>query len=182
VKSKSNVADSASKPDKAQTGAASDDPSEKAQAGEVSNTAPTEPETIRLLAEELSVGQRQIETGRVRVKVVTHETEELVDVPLARERVTVNRVAVGRQVDAIPPIREEGDTIIVPVVEEVVVVERRLMLKEELYIKRERSTERHQERVRLRHQEAEVTRIPSETADAGMGPAHATVVEPKRRD
>jgi Domain of unknown function (DUF2382) len=102
------MADSPTKHDKAQARVASDDVSEKTQAGEVSSTSPTEPETIKLLAEELSVAQRQIETGRVRVRVATREREELVDMPLARERVVVNRVAVGRQVDTIPAIREEG--------------------------------------------------------------------------
>jgi stress response protein YsnF len=59
-----------------------------------------------------------------------------------------------------PAIREEGETIVVPVVEEVLVVERRLVLKEEVRIRRVRSTERHQERVTLRRQEAAVNRLP----------------------
>src|SRR5262249_29866428 len=92
-------------------------------------------ETLRLLAEELAIERRQVETGRVRVDVVTREHEEPVDVPLAREEVVVERVPIDRRVDAIPAIREDGDTIIVPVVEEVLVVERRLMLKEELHVK-----------------------------------------------
>jgi uncharacterized protein (TIGR02271 family) len=176
------MVDSQSKPDRERACGPPHSAPETAQAGGVPEASAAEEETIKLLAEELSVGQRLVETGRVRVRVLTRETEELVDVPLARERVVVNRVAVGKPVEAIPAIREEGDTIIVPIVEEMLVVERRLMLKEELYLKRERTTERHQERVRLRHQEAVVTRIPSETADAGIGPADATVVEPKRRD
>jgi len=145
---------------------------------ESSGSAP-EGEPIRLLAEEMSLERQQVETGRVRVNVVTRERQELVDVPLAREQVVVERVSIGRHVDAIPPIREEGDTFIVPIVEEVLVLERRLMLKEELHLKRVHTTERHQESVTLRHQEAVVIRTPSEAAKAETIPPPDTKGESK---
>ena len=114
--------------------------------------------TLRLVAEELSVVKEKVETGRVRISTRTYEREALVDENLARERVQIETVPVGLRIDAVPEVRQEGDTTIVPVVEEVLVVERRLMLKEEIRIKRVRTTERHQEKVMLRHQEAVVTR------------------------
>ena len=114
--------------------------------------------TLRLLAEKLSVAKEKVETGRVRISTRTHEREILIDQNLARERVEIEVVPVGLRIDAVPEIRQEGDTTIVPVVEEVLVVERRPMLKEEIRIKRVRTTERHQEKVMLRHQEAVVTR------------------------
>lgn len=61
-----------------------------------------------------------------------------------------------------PPVREEGDTTIVSVVEEVVVIERRLMLKEEIHITRVHLTEHHRETVMLREQEAVITRAEAE--------------------
>jgi uncharacterized protein (TIGR02271 family) len=125
--------------------------------------------TLRLLAEELSVDRREIETGRVRVATVTREREELVDVPLTREHVEVTHVPVGRTVERMPSIRQDGDTTIVPVVEEILVTERRLILKEEVHIRRVRTTERHQERVKLRHQEAVVTRTPIERSEEDGG-------------
>jgi uncharacterized protein (TIGR02271 family) len=118
---------------------------------------------IPLHEEELSVSKRQVITGRVRVETVTREHEQLVDTQLARERVEVERIAIGKPIDAIPAVRQDGDTTIIPVVEEVLVVERRLVLKEEIHIHRVRTTEQHQERVTLRRQEAVVTRLPSET-------------------
>ena len=118
---------------------------------------------IPLHEEDISVSKRQVVTGRVRVETVTHEHEQLVDAQLARERVEVERVAIGKPIDAIPAVRQDGDTTIIPVVEEVLVVERRLVLKEEIHIHRVRTTEQHQERVTLRRQEAVVTRLPSET-------------------
>jgi uncharacterized protein (TIGR02271 family) len=114
--------------------------------------------TLRLLAEELTVAKEKVETGRVRISTRTHEREAVVDENLARERIEIETVPVGMRIDAVPEMRQEGNTTIVPVVEEVLVVERRLMLKEEIRIKRVRTTERHQEKVMLRHQEAVVTR------------------------
>jgi uncharacterized protein (TIGR02271 family) len=118
---------------------------------------------IPLYEEDLSVSKRQVVTGRVRVETVTREHEQLVDAQLARERVEVERVAIGTPIDAIPAVRREGDTTIIPIVEEVLVVERRLVLKEEIHIHRVRTTEQHQERVTLRRQEAVITRLPIET-------------------
>ena len=66
-----------------------------------------------------------------------------------------------------PEVRQEGDTTIIPIVEEILVVERRLVLKEEVHIRRVRTTEHHKEAVMLRYQEAVVTRHPSDTSDAG---------------
>jgi len=123
----------------------------------------TEKSVIPLFAEEISLSKRTLTTGSVRVSVVTRQHEELVDEPLARERVEIERIPVGRQIDAVPAVREEGDTTIIPVVEEVLVVERRLVLKEEIRLRRVRGTERHQERITLRKQEAVVTRLPGET-------------------
>ena len=120
-----------------------------------------------LSAEEIAVTKRVVETGRVRVARVTHEREQLIDELLARETVEVSRASIGEHVDTMPAVREEGDTIVIPIVEEVLVVERRLFLKEEVRVRRVRTTERHQESVTLRHQEAVVTRLPVEPPAIG---------------
>ena len=136
--------------------------------------------TLRLLAEELSVAKQKVETGRVRISTRTHEREALVDENLARERIEIETVPVGLRIDAVPEVRQEGDTTIVPVVEEVLVVERRLMLKEEIRIKRVRTTERHQEKVMLRHQEAVVTRYQDDSGSDEIGwAANLGATEPK---
>jgi uncharacterized protein (TIGR02271 family) len=112
-----------------------------------------------LYAEDLTVSKRQITGDMVQVSTVTRENESLVDETLNHTRVQIDRIPVGRQVDAVPPVRQEGDTTILPVVEETIVVERRLILKEEIHIRRLHVSERHQEAVILRKQEAAVTRI-----------------------
>ena len=130
----------------------------------------TEPETLvlPLMAEQLAVTRRRVEHV-VRVATVTHEREQQVDEALAHERIEIEHVPINRTVDAVPPVREEGDTTILPVVEEVLVVERRLVLKEEVRIRRVRSTEHHRETVLLRSQDAVVTRV-------GAGPKPAETI------
>jgi uncharacterized protein (TIGR02271 family) len=122
---------------------------------------------IPLLAEQVEVTKQTVETGRVQVARVTHEREQLIDELLNHQTAEVERVRIGQHVDTMPAVREEGDTIVIPIVEEVLVIERRLFLKEEVRVRRVNSTERHQESVTLRHHEAVVTRLPVETPAVG---------------
>ena len=111
-----------------------------------------------LQAETLDVS-RQINIGdKIKVETVTREHQHVVDEALQQETVEVTRVAIGREVATAPDIVQDGDLTIIPVVEEVVVVTRKLILKEEIHLKRVRTSTRHQENVMLRAQEAIVTR------------------------
>lgn len=124
---------------------------------EVSHATSTS-ETMALHAEGLAVSRRRVATSRVSAARVTRTRDVLVEEELAQESVEVKRVAVGRMVDAVPPVRQEGDTTILPVVEEILVVERRLVLKEEVHMRRVRTTQHHVETVRLREQDVVLTR------------------------
>jgi uncharacterized protein (TIGR02271 family) len=122
--------------------------------------AEREQTVIPVLQEELNVGTRRVEVDAgVRVEKTVEEREERVDEPLTREEVDVERVAVNRPVDGPVAVRYEGDTMIVPVLEEVVVVEKRLMLKEEIRITRRRREFHAPQRVVLRREHATVERI-----------------------
>jgi uncharacterized protein (TIGR02271 family) len=120
---------------------------------------------IPLHVEELSVSRRQTGGDTLQVSTVTREHERFVDEMLNHERVEIERVPIGRPVDAMPPVRQEGDTTIMSVVEETIVVERHLFLKEEVRIRRLRVSERHQETVVLRKQEAVIARVEPLGAD-----------------
>ena len=89
---------------------------------------------IPRVAEEIDVQKRRVETGRVRATKVVRERQEVVDEPLARDEVDVQRVAVNRVVAGSVGTRQEGDTLIIPLLEEVLVVEKRLLVREELRI------------------------------------------------
>ncbi len=115
---------------------------------------------IPLFEEELAVAKRVVQTGRVQVSRVTHQHERIIDELLNQEHVEIERIPIDKPVDAMPSIRDDGDSIVIPVVEEVLRVERSLILKEEVRVRRVHATERYLENVTLRKQEAVVTRLP----------------------
>ncbi len=115
-------------------------------------------EVIPVVEEALRVETHERVTGRVRVDVGTTERVEQAVADLVREEVEVERTPVGRFVDAAPEVREEDGVMIVPVVEERLVVEKRLFLVEEVRLHRRRTVERFEEEVPLRRTEVSVTR------------------------
>jgi stress response protein YsnF len=128
----------------------------KEQALPLSNDEPT---TIPVVREEPVVRKRSVETGSgVRIAKTVAQREHVVDEMLAKDDVVVERVSIGRAVDAanLPGIRYEGDTMIVPVLEEILVAEKRTILKEELRITSTRREVREQQRVVLRSEEVSV--------------------------
>lgn len=112
---------------------------------------------IPIIAEEASFQKHTVDTGGVRVHTTVHERVETVNEPLMYEEVTVERITVNRRLEGeAPVVRQEGDTLIIPILEEVLVVEKRLVLKEELHVRRIQKTVTQPRQVTLRHEEAEV--------------------------
>jgi stress response protein YsnF len=109
---------------------------------------------VPLNEEVLSVSKRDVVTGRVRVRTVQESTEELVQEKLDTAQVSISRVGINRIVDEVPMLRTEGDVTIVPVLEEVLVVETKLLLKEEIHIRRTLTKETVEQAVKLRKQRA----------------------------
>ncbi len=125
--------------------------------------ATEESETVALLQEVADVETRPVTTGRVHVRTHVETVQEMAHATLEGEAVEVTRVARNIPVTgAVPEIRTEGDVTIVPVFEEVLVVEKRLMLKEELHIRKRTTTETVDVPVTLRQQSATVERVDAE--------------------
>ena len=114
---------------------------------------------IPVIQEEITVDKRVIETGRVRISKRISEREELVDVPILQEEVTVERVPVNLFVEAPPPVRQEGDTIIIPVVEEQIVIQKKLLLVEELRVRKQIVEAHTPQPVTLLREEVEIKRV-----------------------
>ncbi len=116
-------------------------------------------ETFEAVEESLHV--KKVPVVRDHVRVTTHVVtrEEVVDIQTSDEEISVVRVAVGRVVDSIAEPRTEGDTLIVPVYEEVYVVEKRLILREEVRVTRTRSQHTRSETVTLRSEQVNVERV-----------------------
>jgi uncharacterized protein (TIGR02271 family) len=134
-----------------------------------------------VVQEELVVGKRVEESGRVRIRKVVHEEEQIVDQPLTREEVTIERRAVQREVAGPQEVRTEGDATIIPVLREVLVVEKRWMVTEELVVRKRTVEERQPQTITLRREEAIVERLApqgagtSEEAAGAVTPPGASV-------
>ena len=113
---------------------------------------------IPLVEERVQVDKRQVETGRLRVRVTVGEREEPIPVQLYHDEVEVRRVPRNVPLSSLPSVRIEGNVTVIPVVEEVAVIEKRLALVEEIHVRRRTVTETETIPVLLRAEEAEVER------------------------
>lgn len=119
--------------------------------------------TIPVMAEEAVLHKRQVESGRLRISKSVETEDCLLEESLRRVEAQIERVPCGTEVDpAHPPqVRQEGDVTIIPVVEEVLVVEKRLVLKEELHVRRVTREESHSVPVTLKREKVTVERSPA---------------------
>jgi stress response protein YsnF len=101
----------------------------------------TEDLKIPIVEEEARVTKRVAETERVSVRSIPHEEHVVIRDELRRDEIEVTRIPIGREVAEAPGIRSEGHLTIVPVVEERLIVEKRLFLVEELHIRRTTHTD-----------------------------------------
>jgi uncharacterized protein (TIGR02271 family) len=113
---------------------------------------------IPLYEESLSVARRRVARGRYRIDVRVVERDQSVEQTLERQDVEVERITVGRVVETAPEIRQEGDVMIIPIVEEEVVLVTRLVLREEIHIRKKTTQRTEQFTVTLRSERAEITR------------------------
>lgn len=114
---------------------------------------------VPIVAEQAFVLMRTIPTEGVRVRTVVRQDDAMIDQPVATETVEVERVPLDRWVDGPVPVRHEGDTTIVTLLEEVVVVERRLRATEEVRITKRRIVETASHPVTLRREDVVIERI-----------------------
>ena len=112
-----------------------------------------------MVEETARIDKREVQTGRVKVHTVVETSEQMVREALSSQNVKVTRVPVDQPVTRVPVIRTENGITIVPVLEEILVVEKRLILREELHIKQEVSHETVEVPVSLRKQRAVVERV-----------------------
>lgn len=112
---------------------------------------------IPVAEERVTISKRPVE-GRVRIRTVTEETPSTLVEDLHSEQVDIEYVPVERELDNFPGVRVEGDVTIIPIVEERLVVEKRLFLVEEVHVRRLTGVERIEQSVTLRRQRVEIDR------------------------
>jgi uncharacterized protein (TIGR02271 family) len=114
---------------------------------------------IPVIAEELTVEKERVAKAKVRVHKRVESHEELANIPRTREEVTVERVQVNQFVDNEPPVvRDEDGVLIIPVLEEVLVVDKRLLLREEVRIYKRQTTTTTSQTVTLRREVVDLER------------------------
>lgn len=116
---------------------------------------------IPVVEEELRVGRRTVETGRgVRLHKTVAEEHVRIDETLAHEELEIERVPIDAWVEGdLPKRRYEDETLVIPVLEEVLVVQKRVRLKEEIRITATARQQPASERVVLRREQISVERF-----------------------
>lgn len=139
-------------------------------------------DTVPVIEEEVVTGTRKVKTGSVRIHKKVERTRRNVDVPVTRDTVEVTRRAINQVITDVPQVREEGDTLIIPVLEEEIVVSKRLMLKEEIHVRRIRTTGTVSKEVSVGREVASVERVDADgnvvpTAPAPVSGAASVISE-----
>ena len=113
---------------------------------------------IPIIEEKLHIGKQTIETGKVRLLKSVGEYHETLNEPLAIRTFDIERVSLNQPVETAPQIRHEGDTTIYPVVEEQLMLTKRLVLKEEVRVTQRDTERRDTQVVTLRREHIEMER------------------------
>jgi uncharacterized protein (TIGR02271 family) len=113
---------------------------------------------IPVIEERARVEKKVVERGVVKIDATIKERVETISESLTHEEVEIRRVPMDVEVDAVPEVRHEGDVVIIPVVEERIVVSKRLVLTEELHVHRRKVSERASIPVTLRSTDIAVQR------------------------
>ncbi|HKU25797.1 MAG TPA: YsnF/AvaK domain-containing protein [Candidatus Sulfotelmatobacter sp.] len=135
--------------------------------------------SVPIVEEGIRVGSHELTAQRVVLSKKVEEHEELIDVPLVAENYRIERIPLNRTVDAAPTVRRVGDTTIIPVVEEVAVVNKQLVLREELHITRVPMEERRPQRVTLRRERVDVVTVPPQQSETSEFDDSGEVLMPK---
>ena len=128
-------------------------------------------ETVRripIIEESLQVSKEVVDRGGYRINKRLETREELVDELLKTEHVEIERRKINTAIadGAVPQMRQEGDTLIVPVIEEMLITVKRLVLVEEVRITRTQGIQRKPQTYTLRKEHIEVERLAAEEPSA----------------
>jgi uncharacterized protein (TIGR02271 family) len=114
---------------------------------------------VPVVNEELHADAVPVQTGGVRVTKHVEGHDEILEQELRKGRVEVKRVKTDRVVDGPQPVQRLGNTLVVPVVSEVLHVEKRWVVTEEIHLTQIEERETVQQTVKVNHEEADVERL-----------------------
>jgi uncharacterized protein (TIGR02271 family) len=112
---------------------------------------------IPIIKEVASIRKRKKIT-RIQIRKTVSRRKQTVDEPTYRNSFEIKRISKNQFLDAPVKPRKEGETLILPVFEEVVSVQKRLLLREELHITPQQETIRRPQTVELKTEHIHVQR------------------------
>ena len=114
---------------------------------------------VPVLEEDVIASAKPVKTGAVRVEKHVEKRLRKLEMPLVDEKVEIRRVPVNRVVTEMPGTRRQGETIIIPVVEEELIISKRLVIREEIHLIRHRTKRRVTKEVTVHREIAKVHRL-----------------------
>jgi uncharacterized protein (TIGR02271 family) len=121
-----------------------------------------QPAVIQVVQEQLTVSKDVVETARIHIRKRVVEEEQTLNIPLLQEGYEVQHVPINKIVDKMPAVRQDGDTTIIPVVREVLVVQKQYELVEEVHVIKTRTAIPHMQDITLRKEQVEIVRKPTD--------------------
>jgi uncharacterized protein (TIGR02271 family) len=121
--------------------------------------------SLNVLQEQVNIKKKIVESGKVIIHKKVHKEDKDVEVPVSHEEVEIRKVAVNKYITEPPDVRYEGSTTIIPVIKEVAVIEKKLLLVEEIHVIKHVVEKKEDHTVPLRKEEVQVehyTRKPSQ--------------------
>ena len=120
---------------------------------------------VPLVEERVQIEKVEVETDRVRVRTIVDEHSETVEQVLQTGRLDVRHIPLDQEVAEAPAPRQDGDTLIVSIVEERLV--KRLFLIEEVHITQSSHAEAVSVPVSLRRMRAVVEQDAADLSPTG---------------
>jgi uncharacterized protein (TIGR02271 family) len=111
---------------------------------------------IPLMREEIGIEKVARESGHVRIHKTVHTEEKRFSVPVTKEEIVIEHVAIGRDAALNADGAFSEDTVDVPLYEEEVRVSKRPILQEEVVVRTVAQSIDREGSATLRHEEAEV--------------------------
>ncbi len=122
----------------------------------VAQSRPTGYEPV--LEETFTVEKQVRETGQVRLIKTVHQEQQTLQIPLIANQIIVERVPINELVDGPTATRQEGDTVIYPVLKEEYVLLKRIRLVEEIRVTRRHIQTIDKQTVSIHREEISVER------------------------
>ena len=135
-------------------------------------------ETIPVVEESAKISRHVVDNGSVRLKKIIEEENVNIQHDVAHEDLEIRRISINKPVESPPAaVRYEGETMIVSVLREEIIVEKRLILAEEIHITKKVIIRKLEEPVVLRRERIAITRVDADGREISEPPDHESKID-----